>query len=51
MFVVAGFLALSLAGGFMAQTFQGLSDAAIRGGVAVGLPDTSEAVTGQRQFS
>lgn len=31
--VVAGFLALSLAGGFMAQTFQGLSDAAIRGGL------------------
>ena len=33
MVVVAGFLALSLAGGFMAQTFQGLSDAAIRGGL------------------
>ena len=31
--VVAGFLALSLAGGFMAQTFQGLSDGAIRGGL------------------
>ena len=31
--VVAGFVALSLAGGFMAQTFQGLSDAAIRGGL------------------
>jgi putative ABC transport system permease protein len=31
--VVAGFLALSLAGGFMAQTFQGLADAAIRGGL------------------
>lgn len=31
--VVAGFLALSLAGGFMAQTFRGLSDAAIRGGL------------------
>jgi len=33
MVVVAGFLSLSLAGGFMAQTFQGLSDAAIRGGL------------------
>jgi putative ABC transport system permease protein len=33
MVVVAGFLALSLAGGFMAQTFQGLADAAIRGGI------------------
>lgn len=33
MVVVAGFLALSLAGGFMAQTFQGLSDGAIRGGL------------------
>lgn len=33
MVVVAGFLALSLAGGFMAQTFQGLSDSAIRGGL------------------
>jgi putative ABC transport system permease protein len=33
MVVVAGFMALSLAGGFMAQTFQGLSDAAIRGGL------------------
>ncbi len=33
MVLVAGFLALSLAGGFMAQTFQGLSDAAIRGGL------------------
>ncbi|NWJ40702.1 MAG: ABC transporter permease [Geothrix sp.] len=33
MVIVAGFLALSLAGGFMAQTFQGLSDAAIRGGL------------------
>lgn len=31
--VVAGFVALSLAGGFMAQTFQGLSDGAIRGGL------------------
>ena len=31
--VVAGFLALSLAGGFMAQTFQGFSDGAIRGGL------------------
>jgi putative ABC transport system permease protein len=31
--VVAGFLALSLAGGFMAQTFQGLADGAIRGGL------------------
>lgn len=31
--LVAGFLALSLAGGFMAQTFQGLSDGAIRGGL------------------
>jgi putative ABC transport system permease protein len=33
MVVVAGFLALSLAGGFMAQTFQGLSDSAIHGGL------------------
>ena len=33
MVIVAGFLALSLAGGFMAQTFQGLSDSAIRGGL------------------
>ena len=33
MVVVAGFLALSLAGGFMAQTFRGLADAAIRGGL------------------
>jgi putative ABC transport system permease protein len=33
MVVVAGFLALSLAGGFMAQTFQGLADGAIRGGL------------------
>jgi putative ABC transport system permease protein len=33
MVVTAGFLALSLAGGFMAQTFQGLADAAIRGGI------------------
>ena len=33
MVVVAGFVALSLAGGFMAQTFQGLSDSAIRGGL------------------
>jgi putative ABC transport system permease protein len=33
MVVVAGFLALCLAGGFMAQTFQGLADAAIRGGL------------------
>jgi putative ABC transport system permease protein len=33
MVVVAGFVALSLAGGFMAQTFQGLSDGAIRGGL------------------
>ncbi len=31
--LVAGFTALSLAGGFMAQTFQGLSDGAIRGGL------------------
>ncbi len=31
--LVAGFVALSLAGGFMAQTFQGLSDGAIRGGI------------------
>lgn len=31
--VVAGFMALSLAGGFMAQTFEGLSGAAIRGGL------------------
>ncbi|WP_306590311.1 ABC transporter permease [Geothrix sp. 21YS21S-4] len=33
MVVVAGFVALSLAGGFMAQTFQGLADSAIRGGL------------------
>jgi putative ABC transport system permease protein len=33
MVLVAGFLALSLAGGFMAQTFQGLADGAIRGGI------------------
>jgi putative ABC transport system permease protein len=33
MVIIAGFLALSLAGGFMAQTFQGLADAAIRGGL------------------
>jgi putative ABC transport system permease protein len=33
MVVVAGFLALSLAGGFMAQTFEGLADGAIRGGL------------------
>ena len=33
MVVVAGFVALSLAGGFMAQTFQGLADGAIRGGL------------------
>lgn len=33
MVLVAGFTALSLAGGFMAQTFQGLSDGAIRGGL------------------
>jgi putative ABC transport system permease protein len=31
--VIAGFMALSLAGGFMAQTFQGLADGAIRGGL------------------
>ncbi len=31
--VIAGFMALSLAGGFMAQTFDGLSQAAIRGGI------------------
>jgi putative ABC transport system permease protein len=33
MVVMAGFMALALAGGFMAQTFQGLSDSAIRGGL------------------
>ena len=33
MVVVAGFVSISLAGGFMAQTFQGLSDSAIRGGL------------------
>jgi putative ABC transport system permease protein len=33
MVIIAGFMALSLAGGFMEQTFQGLSDAAIRGGL------------------
>ena len=31
--VVAGYLALALAGGFIAQTFEGLSDGAIRGGL------------------
>lgn len=31
--VAAGFLAMALAGGFMAQTFTALSDAAIRGGL------------------
>lgn len=31
--VIAGFMALSLAGGFMAQTFDGLSQTAIRGGI------------------
>lgn len=31
--LVAGYVALSLAGGFMAQTFQGLADGAIRGGL------------------
>ena len=31
--VIAGFMALSLAGGFMAQTFSALSQAAIRGGI------------------
>lgn len=31
--VIAGFMALSLAGGFMAQTFDALSHAAIRGGI------------------
>ncbi len=31
--VAAGFLAMALAGGFMAQTFSSLSDAAIRGGL------------------
>ena len=33
MVVAAGFLAMALAGGFMAQTFSALSDAAIRGGL------------------
>lgn len=33
MVLAAGFVALSLAGGFMAQTFQGLADSAIRGGL------------------
>ena len=33
MVVAAGFLAMALAGGFMAQTFTALSDAAIRGGI------------------
>lgn len=45
MVVVAGFLALSLAGGFMAQTFQGLADSAIRGGLGhlqVMAPDALE---------
>ena len=31
--VIAGFMALNLAGGFMAQTFDALSQAAIRGGI------------------
>jgi len=31
--LVAGYVALALAGGFMAQTFQGLADGAIRGGI------------------
>jgi putative ABC transport system permease protein len=31
--VIAGFMSLSLAGGFMAQTFDGLSQAAIKGGI------------------
>jgi len=31
--VIAGFMSLSLAGGFMAQTFEALSQAAIRGGI------------------
>ena len=31
--LVAGFVALALAGGFMTQTFQGLADAAIQGGL------------------
>jgi putative ABC transport system permease protein len=31
--VVAGYVALAMAGGFMAQTFAGLSDGAIRGGI------------------
>ncbi len=31
--LVAGYVALALAGGFMAQTFQGLADAAIQGGL------------------
>ncbi|MBL0311872.1 MAG: ABC transporter permease [Holophagaceae bacterium] len=31
--VIAGYMSLSLAGGFMAQTFDGLSQAAIRGGI------------------
>jgi putative ABC transport system permease protein len=31
--LVAGYVALALAGGFMAQTFQGLADSAIQGGL------------------
>ena len=31
--VVAGYVALAMAGGFMAQTFAGLADGAIRGGI------------------
>ena len=31
--VVAGYVALAMAGGFMSQTFQGLSEGAIRGGI------------------
>ena len=31
--LAAGFMALALAGGFMSQTFEGLADSAIRGGL------------------
>lgn len=51
MVVVAGFLALSLAGGFMAQTFQGLSDGAIRGGLGHLQVIPSEALEGEEAQS
>lgn len=48
--VVAGYIALSLAGGFMAQTFDGLSDSAIRGGlghIQIMAPNALEGDEGQ----